>query len=902
MTLTPGSRLGPYEILSKIGAGGMGEIYRARDPRLGRDVAIKVLPSSFSADADRLRRFELEARAVAALNHPNILTVHEIGAADGPYIVSELLDGRTLRATLASGGLSVKKAIDYALQIAHGLSAAHEKRIVHRDLKPENVFVTSDGRVKILDFGLAKLTEPALASVGESSLPTRAVETTPGLVMGSLGYMSPEQARGLAVSPRSDIFSFGAILYEMVHGERAFQGDTPADAISAILNQEPHERSHCPERIPPALDRLIRHCLEKSPENRFQSSRDLAFALEGVSDDEPGLATNRQRPVKSSARRMSVVLAGLAAFLAIGLTAWLFSPSTSVGRGDPVVRSVARMTHEPGFSEWPTWSRDGSLFAFSSSRSGNFEIYVRRVEGGQEVNVTSHPSDDVQPAFSPDGTTVAFVSTRASQTGLIKIGTYIGFDTRTYGGDLWAAPTLGGEPRRLAENGNYPVWHPDGRRVLYVTGPENQRAIAETPMDGGPAHEVLTTALSLWEITRVAYSPDARWITFETADRALFAMPAHGGEPRQLLRGSSHSWDQTRPRIYYAIQSGAGDTRIQAADIDESSTGLSAGRTITVGFNTGVLHEFALAADGRRLLVAAVEESLNLTRVALAAGGAGVSGPEEELSSGRVRDRYPMFSPDGRRIAVGSNRLGDAELWVVELGSTRRRRVELPGNASAWTMQACWAQDGAHLTVLRFLHDGRANWWYVALDGSSAEELIAPRQSVTGMFPCAFSPDGRRLVFAHLEGQYNQLFLLDMESRKEQQLTDSPSHKYDAAWSPDGRWIAFSANANASTGQQAWRIPSAGGQEERLTSTSERIRHLSYSPDGAWLYVQPSHRNIYRLPAHGGPLQQVTHFPESGLFLEEPMLSPDGRYLAYARGRGGSSLWMLTIGPDDSAR
>jgi serine/threonine protein kinase/Tol biopolymer transport system component len=870
----------------------MGEVYRARDPRLGRDVAIKVLPSSFAADADRLRRFEQEARAAAALNHPNILTVHEIGTADGPYIVSELLEGQTLRATLDHGGLPVKKAIDYALQMARGLSAAHDHRIVHRDLKPENVFVTSDGRVKILDFGLAKLSEPAIPGVEAEAPPTRAVETMPGVVMGTLGYMSPEQVRGLPVDQRSDIFSFGAILHEMVHGGRAFEGDTPADTISAILNLDPPEPARGQKGIPPALDRVVRHCLEKSPERRFQSSRDLAFALEGAVAEDVGPVAPSPPHVAPNGRRWSAILTGLAA--------WFIGRSASIGPGDPVVRGVVRMTHEPGFSEWPTWSGDGNLFAFSSNRGGNFEIYVRRVEGGQEVNITNHPSEDVQPAFSPNGTTVAFVSTRASQTGLIKIGTFIGFDTRTYGGDVWLAPTLGGEPRRLAENGNFPVWHPDGRRVLYLTGPENQRVIAEMPIDGGPAREVLTAASSEWEITRVAYSPDARWITFETVDRWLFAMPADGGQPRQLLRGSSHSWDPTGRRVYYAFQSGVGDTRIDAANIDESPAGLSVGRTITVGFNTGVLKQFALAADGRRLLVAAVEESMNLTRVALAAGGVGVSGPEEELSSGQVRDRYPMFSPDGQRIAVGSNRIGDAELWVVELGSTRRRRIELPDNASTWVMQACWARDGEHLAVLRFLHDGRANWWYVALDGSSAEELISARQTVSGMWPCEFSPDGQRLVYGQMEGQYNQLFLLDMKSRKEQQLTRSPSHKYDAAWSPNGRWIAFSANDPASTtGQQAWRIPSGGGQEEPLTTTPERIRHQSYSPDGGWLYVQPSHGNIYRVPADGGPMQQVTHFPES-VFLEEPRLSPDGRHLVYNRGRGGSSLWMLTIAPDDA--
>jgi serine/threonine protein kinase len=890
MPLSPGTRLGPYEIAGLLGSGGMGEVYKGRDTRLARTVAIKVLPALLHVDPVARERFEREARAISALNHPNICTLHDIGQQDGvDFLVMEYVEGETLAARLARGPLPLEQALTYAIDLASAMDRAHRSGIVHRDIKPGNVMVTRTG-VKLLDFGLAKAS-PTAAAAGENAGLSDVTKSR--LIAGTVQYMAPEQFEGRGIDTRTDIFAFGALLYEMVSGRKAFEGGSIGSLIAAIVERDPPALSSVQPLAPAALDRIVATCLAKDPDDRWQNARDVMHALQWARE-QPTASTATRR----TSRRVPVGVAAVAAFIGIGLTAWVISRSTSVGAGDPVVRSVTRMTHEPGFSEWPTWSKDGSLFAFTSSRSGNFEIYVRRVEGGQEVNITNHPSDDVQPAFSPDGTTIAFVSTRASETGLIKIGTYVGFDTRTYGGDVWVAPTLGGEPRRLAANGNFPVWHPDGRRVSYVAGPENQRAIVEMSVDGGPAREVLTAALSLWEIVRVAYSPDARWITFETADRQLFAMPADGGEPQQLLRGSSHTWDWTGRRIYYAIQSGGkGGTRIEAADIDESSTGLSVGRTVTIGFNTGALHEFALAADGRRLLAAAVEESLNLTRVALAEGGVGVSGPEEELSSGQVRDRYPMFSPDGRRIAVGSNRLGDAELWVVEPGSTRRRKVELPGNASTWVTQACWARDGEHLAVLRYLHDGRANWWYVALDGSSAEELISPRQSVSGMFPCEFSPDGRRLVYAQLEGQYNQLFLLDMESRKEQQLTYSLSHKYDAAWSPDGLWIAFSSSANTGIGQQAWRIPSAGGQEERLTSTSERIRHQSYSPDGAWLYVQPSHRNIYRVPAHGGPLQQVTHFPESGLFLEEPRLSPDGRYLAYMRGRGGSSLWMLTIAP-----
>jgi eukaryotic-like serine/threonine-protein kinase len=274
-------------MLAPLGAGGMGEVYRARDTRLGRDVAVKVLPSTFSADADRLRRFEQEACAAGALNHPNILIVHDIGTHDGsPYVVSEFLEGETLRKRMSGAALAPRSAIDYALQIAHGLAAGHGKGIVHRDLKPDNIFITKDGRVKILDFGLAKLTH-ADAGQPQTEIPTRRVDTGPGVVMGTVGYMSPEQVRGQAVDHRSDIFSFGAILYEMLSGRRAFHGESAADTMSAVLKEDPPDLSDTNQNISPALERLVNHCLEKNPEARFHSARDLAFALEALSGCAP---------------------------------------------------------------------------------------------------------------------------------------------------------------------------------------------------------------------------------------------------------------------------------------------------------------------------------------------------------------------------------------------------------------------------------------------------------------------------------------------------------------------------------------------------------------------------------------------------------------------------------------
>src|SRR6266478_2274862 len=311
--ISPNTTIAQYTIVSKIGEGGMGEVWRARDTKLGRDVAIKVLPASLSENTDRLNRFEQEAQAAGALNHPNILVIHHIGIHDGaPYIVSELLEGETLRERMAGTALPQRKAIDYGLQIARGLAAAHEKGIVHRDIKPDNVFVTNDGRIKILDFGLAKLTGASDATQSQTEVPTRKVNTDPGTVMGTMGYMSPEQLKGQAADHRSDIFSFGAILYEMLSGKRAFRGDSMAETMSAILREDPPDLSETNKTVSPALERVVHHCLEKNPAERFHSASDLAFAIESLS----GSAT-------SSGQTATVTTVTAESSAAVGLSRWL---------------------------------------------------------------------------------------------------------------------------------------------------------------------------------------------------------------------------------------------------------------------------------------------------------------------------------------------------------------------------------------------------------------------------------------------------------------------------------------------------------------------------------------------------------------------------------------------------
>ncbi len=377
MTLPTSTKLGPYEILSPLGAGGMGEVYRARDPRLGREVAIKVLPASFSQDPDRLKRFEPEARAAGVLNHPNITAVYDFGSHDGaPYIVTELLEGETLRSRLGPGAISPRKAIDYAMQIAKGLAAAHEKGIVHRDLKPENIFLTKDGRVKILDFGLAKLKLDGAES-GQTDAGTVSGGTLPGVVLGTMGYMSPEQVRGKPADKRSDLFSFGTILYEMLAGQRAFRGDTAADTITAILSKEPPDLSQTNKDIHPGLDRIVRHCLEKNPEERFESARDVAFDLEALS----GVSTPRAATstLESAPRRRRLPLLLGAAVVLIGVAAAAYVAGKRAGHVP--LATFRQLTFRRGLIGSARFAPDGQTILYSASWDGRpMEIFQTRLD------------------------------------------------------------------------------------------------------------------------------------------------------------------------------------------------------------------------------------------------------------------------------------------------------------------------------------------------------------------------------------------------------------------------------------------------------------------------------------------------------------------------------------------
>jgi serine/threonine protein kinase len=531
MALTSGTKLGPYEIVSPLGAGGMGEVYRCRDPRLKREVAIKVLPQALSLDADRMRRFEQEALATAALNHPNILAVFDIGTSEGsPDVVSELLEGETLRERLRGGSIAVRKALDYALQIAQGLAAAHEKGIIHRDLKPENLFVTKDGRVKILDFGLAKLTQAEPGT--DTSLPTATHGTEAGVVMGTAGYMSPEQVRGVALDPRSDIFSFGAILHEMLSGKRAFHGDTAADTMSAILKEDPPDLNETNRNISPALERVVQHCLEKNPEQRFHSARDVAFDLDTLSNQSS--SGSRLRAVTDQRRSYWKQAAG-AVIILLALAGTYY-----VARNNAPVLTphFHQLTFQRGSIYGAKFAPDGQSIVYSAAWNGapKEQVYTTRTDA-----LMSRPIDLMDSEVLSISSKGEMALRQKTENGAVPSGM------------LSVVPLTGGAPRELLGDVLQASWSRDGESlaVVHFVGPECR---LEYPV----GKTIYST--STGDISDVAVSPDGKRIAFfdhpNPADtRGYVAVVDLSGKATRLTKEwsdlSGLAWSRSGDEIWF---------------------------------------------------------------------------------------------------------------------------------------------------------------------------------------------------------------------------------------------------------------------------------------------------------------------------------------------------------------
>jgi len=907
MSLRSGDRLGPYEILSPLGAGGMGEVYRARDPRLGREVAVKVLPASVSSDPQRLRRFEQEARAAGQLDHPGLLAVFDVGVHEGvPFMVSELLRGETLRERLAAGPLPRPKAIELGAQIARGLAAAHGKGIVHRDLKPENLFLTHDGRTKILDFGLARVAPEPLEAGPQSDAATLSALTTPGAIVGTIGYMSPEQVRGEAVDARSDLFSLGAVLYEALTGRRAFAGQSPAETLSAILKEEPpHDLSpFLPEGD--ALWRVVRRCLEKRREDRFQDALDLAFALEIAqgSGRAPAAALGR---ASSSRRGRWLMAAAAAAVVALGSWMLLRRAGPAAPEASPLAQAtLAPLTVDPGNEIDPSFAPDDETIAYASDRSGDYEIYLQRISGGPALNLTKDPGDDVQPSFSPDGKWIAFVSTRQSRHPLAHRAPRVPL----MGGDVWVMPALGGPPHRIAEDANFPAWSPDGRHVYYVTGPWFRSEIRRVAATGGPA-EAIPTRLPKGAQTSFllspVLSPDGRWLAFGAPDR-IYVASSTGGDARYLVSGTYPVFSADGASLVYSSSAPGKNRSVWRLPFD-SARGAPSGSASPLTFGTSEnAAVIALSRDGTKLALTSMERAVNLEVMPFDADGAGVRGPAAALTRGGHRARFFGPSPDGRSAVFEDERGSESHLWRVD--GPGGVPFQLTLDPSFEDTSPRWSPDGRTIAFSRRAHAEaagdasadlpaavRGNLWLMAADGAN------PR-------PTNVAPGGRSVwldstsLIAHQPSPPGYA-RLDLGSGKVTPVLERAYVMPIFDVSQDGRWLAGQSSEHDSVDVLA--VPLDASEQPRYVVTAPtEDYHPFFSPSGRWLYYQPEHKNIFRIPGpaqgwRAAPPEQVTRFPERGTYIEEPQISRDGRTLLYARAQINGDIWLLRFTPGRSA-
>lgn len=856
MALVSGTRLGPYEIQSPIGAGGMGEVYRAVDSRLGRAVAVKILPAQFSSSPDRLRRFEREARAAGVLNHPNILDIHDVGTHDGvPYVVSELLEGETLREHLGTVLLPPRKVIDYALQVAHGLSAAHHKGIVHRDLKPENLFITRDGRVKILDFGLAKLTQPATESEKQTNLPTVSQDTEPGKVMGTVGYMSPEQILGKPADHRSDIFTFGTILYEMLSGKRAFYGESSVETMNAILKQDVPQLSKLEPDLPPAVQQIVNHCLEKKPEERFQSAQDLAFALQTLSGITATSKALSQESAQSARRRFTIF--HLALLLVPVILLSFFAGHHFGHKSKEPAPSYQRLTFRRGLVLTARFAPDGQTILYGAAWEGNpFQLFSARRESPESRSLGLPDAD--------------LLSISGSGEMLISLGRQYGIGFVTTG-TLARVPLAGGAPREILLNVHDADWHPSTGEIAFAR--EIQRRFHLEFPAGKSIYETLG-----W-ISDIRFSPDGKYLAFFDHpdygdDGGFVAIIDKAGNKKILTQRwrscTGLAWSAAKNEIWFtSAESGT------AADLYAVTL---SGSTRLVSRMAGAMKLHDISREGAAL-------------ISHSDGRRGILG----LTHGETRERdlswfdwsFPSgLSDDGKLLLLEEHGQGAGKSYSVYLRPTDGAAAVRLGEGRT----GGFSPDGK--SALMVSHPDYSRLSLLPIGAGEAKPI--PSHQITYYNWTGWMPGREEIVFlGRTKEKTSRLYRQTLDGTKPVMLIDELLG-FPWAISPDRKKIA------ANNGEGTLTIYPLAPPEARIVTGLVGYFPLRWTPDGNSLYLVrlgelPS--KIYKYEIEKKELEiwkEIKPSDPAGIHIVAPvLLTPDGKSYVYGYRRTLSTLYLV---------
>ncbi|MBA2525796.1 MAG: serine/threonine-protein kinase [Pyrinomonadaceae bacterium] len=875
-----GQRIDHYKITSPIAAGGMGEVYRALDTRLGREVAIKVLPAAFSTDKDRLRRFEQEARAAGMLNHPNVLTIYYIGTHEGaPYIVSELLTGETLGDGPRKAPLPLQRVIDYARQIARGLAAAHEKGIVHRDLKPENLFVTKERRVKILDFGLAKL-KPAPAGL-DANAPTQLRGTAPGVVMGTVGYMSPEQVRGEDVDHRADIFAFGAILYELLTGRRAFQGNSAVEVLNAILKEEPPEISEPKREVPPALVSVVRHCLEKDRDDRFQSMADVAFFLEALpatADRETSAAKQTQR--RSLGRRWIGVAAVVIA-VATAITIWQIQRMDELWENPLANAHIERVTDFQGTETDAAISPDGKFIVFLSDRDGTFDAWLNQVGSGAFVNLTKGRFSELAheevrtDGFSADASHVWLRVSQKDSTGK---------DTH----DIWITPTVGGAPRPFLERAVHAAWSPDGQRIVYHEfAPGDPTFVIDR--NGGNPKQIFIEKPGV-HCHHHIWSPDGRYIYFVRGfppnELDVWRIRPDGGEPERLTHHNSKvgypALLDNRTLIYSATAEDGSGFWLYAMDVERRIP-----HRVTFGVDQYVTVSAAVGPDGRatRLVASVANPTGELWTLPISSKMVDES-EVRRFPLPVTRAVAPRFGP--QYVLFLSSKGGTQSLWKTQGEET----VELWRSSDGGVIAPAAVSPDGRRICFSIRRQGRNGLYVMNADGTNVRPVAA---SLDVRDAPSWSPDGKFIAVAADEGDGSRLFKVPVDGAAPVRLVDELSRL--PLWSPDGSLILYAAPSPGATSAVRAVTPEKKPHplpEMWVLRGGDRYRFLPGGRQVVALLGDYLHQNFWTVDLATGQRRQLTDL-KPGYSIGSFDVSPDGRQIIFDRVRQNSDIVLIDL-------
>ena len=822
-----GQQLGQYQILEKLGEGGMGVVYKARDSHLDRLVVLKILPKGFIADEERRKRFRQEAKTASALNHPNIVTIYDIDRVDGvDFIAMEYIEGKTLDALIGKTGLRLSQALAYAVQIADAAAAAHGTRIIHRDLKPSNVMVTESGVVKVLDFGLAKQIEPAPTGPGEATRTEAAPLTEAGAIMGTPAYMSPEQAEGKNLDARSDIFSFGTILYEMLTGQRPFSGETNVSTMAAILREEPKPVTSLSVALPREVDRIVSRCLRKAPPRRFQTMGDLKVALAEVREEAESGKLSASAPAMLLAvhpRRWPWVALAACGFAAAAVATW-YSTRPIPPRPE---YSFRQLTYDSGLTTTPAISRDGKLVIYASDRASgsNLDLFVQQVSGGKPVRLTDHAADDFGPTFSPDSTQIVFQSARD-------------------GGGLYILSALGGDARLLAKNGTLPQFSPDGKTIAFQLGEFlRESSVFLVPFGGGPPRKLET---DVPHAESPVWSPDGKSILFAGAREGSitndwFVVAAEGGHatavgmPDRFFRDAPGQWLADgrvipRPRRFAS-------QRAQLISLGKDHRFLSA-ESIAAG--VGAIQGLSSDPQADLFVTAEVQTNMQIWSVPIDGNSGRVKGPIAAETQGPGQQGYPTVSADGRMLAYNSRKSGISDVYLRDLKSGVERALT---SSPIGTGRGELSPDGGKVAYGRD-GSGRLGSLFTMSTKGGVEEKVCDACVGTVL---GWTPDSRQIVTGF--GRPVALILIDTQTGKQTPLLRQPSFDlHRGQFSPDGSWLAFnpkSANGTQSSIRITPFLDGAAVQEDAAAQEKKWISITdgsgddggpTWSPDGNLLY------------------------------------------------------------------